>query len=105
MTVAIEPHIGNGGTLGTVANNMGNGDNTFSVTYVDGPAAAQVRFVRIPRDSPLPNSCRFHRGVSDVSFCTSDHGTQLRHCYKKLSTDGEMTMRLNCLPKTHRTRK
>ena len=26
-------------------------------------------------DSPSPNSCRFHRGVSDVSFCTSvDHG-------------------------------
>ena len=40
MTVTIEPHIGNGGALGTVANNMGNGDNTFSVTYVDGPAVA-----------------------------------------------------------------
>ena len=49
MTVAIEPHIGNGCTLETVANNMGNGVNTFSVTHVDGPAAAQVRLVRTGR--------------------------------------------------------
>lgn len=45
MTVTVEPRIGNGGALATVANNMGNGVYTFSVTFVDGPAAAQVRFV------------------------------------------------------------
>ena len=38
MTVAIEPHIRNGAEVITVANNMGNGVNTFSVTYLDGKA-------------------------------------------------------------------
>ena len=46
MTVATEPHIGNGAGVITVTNNMGNGVNTFSVTYVGGPATAQVRFVQ-----------------------------------------------------------
>ena len=49
VSVAIEAHIGNGARIKTVANTMGNGVNTFSVTYVDGPAAAQVRFVRTGR--------------------------------------------------------
>jgi hypothetical protein len=46
VSVAIEAHIGNGARIKTVANTMGSGVNTFSVTYVDGPATAQVRFVR-----------------------------------------------------------
>ena len=49
VSVAIEAHIGNGARIKTVANTMGNGVNTFSVTYVDAPAAAQVRFVRTSR--------------------------------------------------------
>ncbi len=49
VSVAIEAHIGNGARIKTVANTMGNGVNTFSVTYVDGPATAQVRFVRTGR--------------------------------------------------------
>ena len=49
ISVAIEAHIGNGARIMTVANNMGDGVNTFSVTQVDGPAAAQVRLVRTGR--------------------------------------------------------
>ena len=49
VSVAMEAHIGNGARIKTVANNMGNGVNTFSVTYVDGPATAQVRCVRTGR--------------------------------------------------------
>ena len=49
VSVAMEAHIGNGARIKTVANTMGNGINTLSVTYVDGPAAAQVRFVRTGR--------------------------------------------------------
>ena len=49
VSVAIETHIGNGVRIMTVANTMGNGVHTFSVTYVDWPAAAQVRFVRTGR--------------------------------------------------------
>ena len=49
LSVAIEAHIGNGARIKIVANTMGNGVNTFSVTNVDGPAAAQVRFVRTGR--------------------------------------------------------
>ena len=49
VSVAIEAHIGNRARIKTVANNMGNGVNTFPVTYVDGPATAQVRFVRTGR--------------------------------------------------------
>ena len=63
VSVAIEAHIGNGARIKTVANTMGNGVNTFSVTYVDGPAAAQVRLVRTGRaESSI--FCRLTHAVS-----------------------------------------
>ena len=56
----------------TVANIIGDGDWKGSVANVGGPGQVCTHRPRGKRDSRSPNTCRFHRGVSDVSFCTSE---------------------------------
>ena len=75
MSDAIVEHIAHGVTRNSVTNISATVNNSrpLPMKAGRGPACLAGRvFSRGKRDSPSPNSCRFHRGVSDVSFCTSD---------------------------------
>ena len=74
MSDAIEEHIANGVERNSVTNISATVNNSrpLPMKAGRGPACLAGRvFSRGKRDSPSPNACRFHRGVSDVSFCTS----------------------------------
>ena len=85
VSVAIEAHIGNGARIKTVANTMGNGVNTFSVTYVDGPATAQVRFVRTGRaESAILRRLTSAVSIEGYPMCRSVLVLRLGNCSRPL---------------------
>ena len=71
---AIEEHIAHGVKINFVTNISATVNNSrpLPMKAGRGPSCLAGRvFSHGKRDSPSPNLCRFHRGVSDVSFYTS----------------------------------